>query len=91
MPSTIDPARNGQRRRDVDILKRIANGLLYRFIAGAALAMTADAWHQLATSGELPIHARHGSGTVPPFTFALFFAVMFMRSRLSSPRAASSP
>jgi len=77
LPSIVDAAGNSQRRRNVDILKRIASGVLCLFIAGAALAMTADAWHQLATSGELPIHARHGSGTVPPFTLAFFFAVMF--------------
>jgi hypothetical protein len=75
--SGAGPAGNGQRRSDVDILKRIANGVLCLFIAGAALAMTADAWHQLATSGELPIHARHGSGTVAPFTLAFFAGLIF--------------
>lgn len=61
----------------MDILKRIGGALLCLLIAGAALSMAGSAWYELATSGELPIHARHGSGTLAPFTPAYFVVAMF--------------
>lgn len=61
----------------IEILKRIGAGLLCLLIAGAALSMAGSAWYELATSGELPIHARHGSGTIEQFTPAYFVLAAF--------------
>jgi hypothetical protein len=61
----------------VDHLKNLGGGLLCLLIAGASLSMSVDAWYQLAATGELPIHARHGSGTVEPFTFSYFVGAIF--------------
>jgi len=61
----------------LDILKRIGGGLLCLLIAGASLSMAGSAWYEFATSGELPIHARHGSGTVEQFTPAYFVLAAF--------------
>jgi hypothetical protein len=39
--------------------------------------MTVNAWYQLAITSELPIHARHGEGTLEPFTFSYFVVAAF--------------
>jgi len=61
----------------VGYLKNVGGCLLCLLIASAALAMTVSAWYQLATTGELPIHTRHGEGTVEPFTIGYFVGVTF--------------
>jgi hypothetical protein len=61
----------------VDGLKKVGSGLTFLLIAVAALSMAVNAWYQLAATGELPIHARHGSGTVEEWTFRYFIGVIF--------------
>jgi hypothetical protein len=58
-------------------LKKVGGLLLCLLIASAALSMAVNAWYQLAATGDLPIHARHGSGTVEPFTFGYFVGAIF--------------
>jgi UDP-N-acetylmuramyl pentapeptide phosphotransferase/UDP-N-acetylglucosamine-1-phosphate transferase len=58
-------------------LKKLGGWLLFLLIAGASLSMAVHAWYQLATTGELPIHARRGSGTLEPFTFSYFVGAAF--------------
>ena len=58
-------------------LKKLGGGLLCLLIAGASLSMAVAAWYQFATTGELPIHARHGSGTLQPFTLSYFVVAAF--------------
>ena len=58
-------------------LKKLGTLLLCLLIASASLSMAVHAWYQLATTGELPIHARHGSGTLEPFTFSYFVVAAF--------------
>jgi hypothetical protein len=58
-------------------LKKVGGCLLCLLIAGAALSMAVHAWYQLAATGELPIHARRGSGTLEPFTFSYFVGTAF--------------
>jgi len=63
--------------KSVENLRRFGGWLLCLLIASASLTMTVDAWYQLAETGELPIHARHGAGTVEPFTFRYFVGAGF--------------
>jgi hypothetical protein len=58
-------------------LKKVGGLLLCLLIASAALSMAVNAWYQLAATGDLPIHARHGSGAVEPFTFGYFVGAIF--------------
>jgi hypothetical protein len=69
--------RLGQTEKAVGNLKKLGGLLLCLLIAGASLSMAVDAWYQLAATGELPIHARRGSGTVEPFTFSYFVVAAF--------------
>ena len=73
--STVPNWCNGE--GGVGNLKKVGGGLLCLLIATASLSMAANAWYQLAATGKLPIHARHGDGTLDPFTFSYFVLAAF--------------
>jgi len=70
-------ARLGQTEKAVGNLKKLGTLLLCLLLASASLSMAVNAWYRLAATGELPIHARRGSGTLEPFTFSYFVVAAF--------------
>src|SRR5262245_33427612 len=67
----------GKGEGGMEILKRVGTCSLCLLIAGAALSNASYAWYQLAVTGKLPIHARHGDGTLAPFTISYFVVSAF--------------